>query len=280
MFLFVNGALSLLFLKNYQFRKIMDAQQEELVQAEKMSSLGILTSGLAHEINNPMNFISGSLNALNTLKEEYLKLDSESTPEKKKILERIDHVVDSAFEGVERATNLISKLKFFSNPGVKQKMLEVNLESIIQSVLRSIESKLPYNISLSTKIPGNLKVFCHEQQIRLVFTHIIRNAIDAFETKEDNQRESLEIIASRESINRHPFSKISFFNSGPTIPEDSLKHIFDPFFSSRDVGEGEGLGMALSYMIIKEHGGKMEVSNEDGKVRFDVFLPAWVEKIS
>lgn len=92
------------------------------------------------------------------------------------------------------------------------------------------------------------------KHLRLVFKHIIRNAIDALESQEEKKREA--------------------------IPEESLKHIFDPFFSSRDVGEGIGLGMSLSYMIIKKHGGNMEVKNEMGRVSFDVLMPAWVEENS
>ena len=98
----------------------MDTQQEELVQSEKMASLGILTSGLAHEINNPLNFISGSLNALNSLKDQYLNLESDLTVEKKEILRLINQVMENSFEGVERASSIISKLGHFANPKVKK----------------------------------------------------------------------------------------------------------------------------------------------------------------
>ena len=94
------------------------------------------------------------------------------------------------------------------------------------------------------------------------------------ETKEKGGRETIEITAARESRDRKPYTRISFCNSGPAIPEEDLKHIFDPFFSSREAGEGLGLGMSLSYMIIKEHGGKLEVKNQPGIVRFDIFLPS------
>ncbi len=280
LFLFVNLALRLLFIKNLQFKTIMDTQHEELVQSEKMASLGILTSGLAHEINNPLNFISGSLNALSSLKEKYINLETDPTADKEEIIKLMDQVMGKAFEGVERASNIISKLDFFAHPKTKQEREEINIERLISTVLRSIESRLPYYIDLTTDIQKDLKVRGHEQQLKLVFTHILRNAIDALESKEKGGRETIDISAARESRSRRPYIRISFCNSGPAIPDEDLKHIFDPFFSSREAGEGIGLGMSLSYMIIKEHGGKLEVKNQSGIVRFDVFLPAWSEEIS
>lgn len=279
LFLFVNLALRLLFVKNLKFKTIMDTQYEELVQSEKMASLGTLTSGLAHEINNPLNFISGSLHAMNTLKNQYISYETELTSEKKETLKKIDHIMDSALEGVERASNIISKLDFFANPKTQKKREVLDLEKIIQSVLRGIESRLPYYINLTSDLQNDLKVRGHEQQLKLVFTHILRNAIDALESKEKGVRETIDISAARESHNRKPYTRISFCNSGPGIPDEDLKHIFDPFFSSREAGEGIGLGLSLSYMIIKEHGGKLEVKNQSGVVRFDIFLPAWIESL-
>lgn len=279
-FLFVNLALKLLFFKNFQFKRVMDTQYEELVQSEKMASLGILTSGLAHEINNPLNFISGSLNALNSLKNKYINPRNENSGEQARLQKLVDQLMGSAYEGVERATDIITKLGHFANPGINQEKEEVNFQILMRSVLISIDARLPYYINLTTDIQQDLLVRCHEQQLKLVITYILRNAIDALETKEKGARENIDISATRISYDRKPFTKISIFNSGPEIPEKDLKHIFDPFFSSREAGEGVGLGMSLSYMIIKEHGGKLEVKNQAGMVRFDIFLPDWQEEIS
>ena len=120
----------------------------------------------------------------------------------------------------------------------------------------------------------------HKQRLKLVFTHILRNAIDALETNEKRGRETIDITSARESHVRNPYTRISICNRGPAIPKKDLKHIYDPFFSSREAGEGVGLGLSLSYMIIKEHGGKMEVKNKPGLVSFDIFLPAWKFNLS
>ena len=237
-----------------------------------MASLGTLTAGIAHEINNPLNFISGSLQALDTLKDEYLKLDSGDVPGKEKLLKKIEQVVDASFEGVNRASDITSSLEFFANPGIKNKQ-ETSLEQLVHSALKRVESRVPYYTTLTQDIPVDLKVWCHEQQLRLVLTHILRNAIDAFETKADKERESITIIASEERIDRRPFTRISISNSGPAIPEKDLKQIFDPFFSSREAGKGTGLGISISYRIVREHGGRIAVSNREGMVTFDVLLP-------
>ena len=275
-YLFVNLAIGLLFAEIYRNEMTMERQKEDLIQAEKMASLGTLTAGIAHEINNPLNFISGSLQALYTLKDEYLKLESGDVPGREKILKQIEKVVDASFEGVNRASDIISSLEFFANPGIKNKQ-ETGLEQLVQSALKRVESRMPYYATLTKDIPGDLKVWCHEQQLRLVFTHIFRNAIDALETKEDKEREAIGIIAREEKINRRPFTRISISNSGPAIEDKNLKQIFDTFFSSREAGKGTGLGMSISYRIVMEHGGRIEVSNREGMVNVDVLLPVGPE---
>jgi signal transduction histidine kinase len=227
-----------------------------------------------------LNFISGSLNALNTLKEKYISHETNLSAEKKELLRLIEQVMGTAFDGIERASNVISKLDFFAHPKTKQDRKEISVEKLMQSALGSIESRLPYYIRLTTEIDQDIKVLCHEQQLKMVFTYILRNAIDALESKERGEREKIDISAARVSHHRKPYTRISFCNSGPAIPEEDIKHIFDPFFSSKETGEGIGLGMSLSYMIIREHGGKLEVKNQDGIVRFDIFLPAWTERVS
>jgi len=271
-YLFVNLAIGILFAENYRNEMTLERQKEDLVQAEKMASLGTLTAGIAHEINNPLNFISGSLQALNTLKDEYLNLDPGDVPGKEKVLKQIENVVDTSFEGVNRASDIISSLEFFANPGIKNKQ-ETSIEKVVHSALKRVESRMPYYITLNKDIPGDLTVWCHEQQLRLVLTHILRNAIDALETLTVKDRATIGIIAREEKIDRRPFTRISISNSGPAIPEKDLKQIFDPFFSSREAGKGTGLGMSISYRIAMEHGGWIEVRNREGMVKFDVLLP-------
>lgn len=271
-FVFVNVATGLLLAKNLEYEEIMRKQQKELLQAEKMASLGTLTSGIAHEINNPLNFISGSLYALNTLKSEYLKLEKGKSPEKEKLIKQIDQIVESAFEGVKRATDIISSLNFFASPEQSEKKVN-ELNRLFYPVLNGIEAKIPAAISLTKEIPPGLKVLCYEEPLQQVFSNILDNAIDAIMSKEKKEKERIQIYVNEEYIDHSTCARISITNTGPVIPDEEIKQVFDPFFTSKEVGKGTGLGMTISYLIVSEHNGKIEVRNEKDLVVVDVILP-------
>jgi len=177
-FVFVNVATGLLLAKNLEYEEIMRKQQKELLQAEKMASLGTLTAGIAHELNNPLNFISGSLHALNTLKSEYLKLEKGKSSEKEKLIKQIDQIIKSAFEGVKRATDIISSLKFFASPEQSEKKVN-ELNRLFYPVLMGIDAKIPDAISLTKEIPPGLEILCYEEPLQQVFSNILDNALDA-----------------------------------------------------------------------------------------------------
>jgi signal transduction histidine kinase len=269
-FIFVNLAIGIVFAKNYEYEQLVLKQQDELIQSEKMASLGTLTTGIAHEINNPLNFISGSLHALNTLKDDYLKLDTNRTPEKKDLLEQIDRIIKNSFEGVKRTSDIIASLKFFANPGVED-LVDMDLEKLFYEVLLSIERKIPYNITIHKKINHGTRVRCYYEQLQQVFINIISNAIEVIEETHYKDHRRIEITASETKRKGSPVTRITISNNGPAIPSKDLKKIFDPFFTHME--NGKGLGMAISYMIVKEHKGWIEVGNRSKLVVFDIFLP-------
>ena len=271
-YVFVNLAIGLVFANNFRLEEILTRQQDELVHAEKMASLGIITTGIAHEINNPLNFISGSLHALGTLKNELVQLEEKISPEKKQLLDQIEKIIESSFEGVQRASGIVTSLKFFANP-VKEKKTRHDLEQILYPVLLSIEKRIPYNVSLQKNIPAGLQVYCFEEQLQKVIKNILKNAIDAIEGMEVKRPRKIYISATETNGTHTPVTRISIGNNGPPIAEKDIKRIFDPFFTRKDPGKGTGLGMAISYMIVREHGGRIEVRNKDGVVAFDVILP-------
>jgi signal transduction histidine kinase len=271
-FIFVNLAIGIVFAKNYEYEQLVLKQQDELIQSEKMASLGTLTTGIAHEINNPLNFISGSLHALNTLKDDYLKLDTNRTPEKKDLLEQIDRIIKNSFEGVKRTSDIIASLKFFANPGLEN-LVDMDLEKLFYEVLLSIERKIPYNITIHKKINHGTRVRCYYEQLQQVFINIISNAVEVIEETHSNDPRRIEISASETKRKGTPVTRITISNNGPAIPSKDLKKIFDPFFTRKENGKGKGLGMAISYMIVKEHKGWIEVGNRSKLVVFDIFLP-------
>ena len=271
-FAFVNLGLGLLFRQNARYEEIMKTQQQELAQAEKISSLGTLSAGIAHEINNPLNFISGSLHALNTLKGEFLKTQNEIKPQQQQLIDQMERIMNSSFEGVHRATEIISSLKFFASPIREEKRIQ-DLDKLLYPVLLDVQSRLPENTKVMKKIPSGLHIRCYEEPLQQAFANILENALEAIESKEKRENELIELVAEKDLKSRTPLVRISISNSGPLIPEEELKQVFDPFFTSKEAGWGSGLGMTISYMIISEHQGTIRIRNLDAGVLVDIFLP-------
>jgi len=272
LYIFVNLALGLVFARNYAYEQIMLQQQDELIQSEKMASLGVLTTGIAHEINNPMNFISGGLHACSTLKNELLKLDGELSKEKLALNKQMEKIMENTLEGVDRVTDIVTSLSFFSNPGKPHKR-DYDLNQLLYSVLLTIEKRIPYYINLNKKIPEGTTIYCYDEQLQQVFLHILQNAIQVLEETEEDKQKTIEIAVKETSKENKALSCISFSNNGPPIPEHELTKIYDPFYTLNNTGTGKGLGMAISYMIMQEHQGWIEARNENELVIFDVILP-------
>lgn len=272
LFAFINLGLGLLFRQNVRYQEIMKIQQQELAQAEKMASLGTLSAGIAHEINNPLNFISGSLHALNTLKSEYLKIQGGVTPPQQRLINQMEQIMNSSFEGVHRASEIISSLKFFASPTREEKRVQ-DLDKLLYPVLLDVQSRLPENSRLVKKIQPGLLIKCYEEPIQQAFANILDNAIEAIESKDDKKNEIVELVAEKDIKSKVPLVRISISNSGPLIPDEEIKQVFDPFFTSKEAGWGSGLGMTISYMIISEHQGTIRIKNLDAGVLVDIFLP-------
>jgi len=271
LYIFVNLALGLVFAKNYLYEQIVFRQQDDLIQAEKMVSLGVMTTGIAHEINNPMNFISGGLHATSTLKNELLKLDGKTSKEKKALYAQMDKIIENTLEGVERVTDIVTSLNFFSSPGKAHKE-DHDLNQLLYSVLLSIEKKIPYYINLRKNIPDGTMIYCFDEQLQQVFIHILLNALQVLEESKGDKQKTIDISVSEISRENKEHICISFSNNGPPIPEHQIKFIYDPFYTIDNEGTGKGLGMAISYMIMKEHQGWIEARNENDLVIFDVIL--------
>lgn len=271
-YLFVNLALGLVFAKNYSYQQIMLKQQNELIQAEKMASLGILTAGIGHEINNPLNFISGGLHALNTLRTEYRKTEGPLSQEQKNLKKQMEKIMENSMEGVLRASDIITSLSFFANPGKAVKQ-DHDLEQVLHSVMLSVEKRVPYHISISKDIAPGFIIHCFQEHLQQVFINILMNAIEALELVQELKRGRIHITATETSKGATEVSCISIRNNGPAIPEDEIGKIFDPFYTLKNSEKGKGLGMAISYMIMSEHQGWIEAHNEEDEVVFDVMLP-------
>jgi signal transduction histidine kinase len=239
----------------------LQAAQQRLVQSEKMASIGTLTAGVAHEINNPLNFISGGLNILQEVQDR-INWDGQEALE-----ERCQAATKMAFDGLERSAGIVRALMTFSHRGGSKKV-KSDLNGIIDNTLMFLNSKISDDIQIIKQYTVYEPVALFPEKMHQVVLNIIDNAIFAVNTTNSSAKK---IIIS----NRVAGGKLilTFANSGPHIAEEHLQQLFDPFFTTKDPGQGTGLGLSICYTLVSEHGGEIEAGNIPDGVIFTVTLP-------
>ena len=256
--------------------------QGQLVHQEKMASVGQLVAGVAHEINNPLNFIEGNLHHL----EEYSQSLSGAVGELEKLagsagrreelaaireehdIDFITQDLDSAFagcrEGVDRAMTIVRDLRTFSRLD-RGEASEVDVNAFLDTTVNLLRSRLA-DIEVVREYSELPTVHCLEGQISQVFMNLVVNAADAME---GGGR-----ITIRTRNEPSGCVTIEVEDDGRGIPDELAARIFEPFFTTKEVGKGTGLGLAISYGVLARHGGKLEVDSEEGVgTTFTVVLP-------
>ncbi|MGE0077837.1 MAG: PAS domain S-box protein [Bacteroidales bacterium] len=217
--------------------------QNKLIQAEKMASLGVLAAGIAHEINNPLNFIQGGITGLKS----YIL---ETLPEH---IEETEPLIDAVQEGIRRSTEIVQSLNRYSRKDDYPRTT-CNLHTIIDSCLVMVQNQTKNRIDIVKEYyNGDAVILCNEGQIHQAFLNIIVNAIQAIENSG-----TLLIKTSKGNTN----FKISVTDNGCGISKKNLARITDPFFTTKDPGKGTGLGLSITYNIILEHNGTIEFESE------------------
>ena len=239
----------------------LESRQDQLAQAQKLSSLGILTSGIAHQLNNPLNNISTSCQILME------EIDDGDREHVQKLLTNIDQEVD-------RSRDIVKGLLDFSRDH-EFELDWVNLQDLANRTTWLVSSQLPAGVEITTDIPEKLDINVDAQKLQEVILNLLWNAAQAMP-----DGKGLITITAREDQDTNQVA-ITVEDNGSGIPPEDLPHIFDPFFSTKEAGYGTGLGLSVAHGIVDRHGGTLSVTSkmEEGSA-FKISLPLERDAVS
>ena len=269
-------------------RKLLETQ---IVQSEKMASIGQLAAGVAHEINNPVGFIMSNLGTL----QEYVgslkkilaqyealakavepvagdeaadSLDKIETLIQEEdldyILEDVDELLKESLEGTERVKEIVQSLKNFAR-AEEIELKEADINEGIEATLKVVWNELKYKAEVHKRLGKIPRVLCYPGQLNQVFMNLLVNAVQSIPEKG-------EITIETKVVGSDAIVRIS--DTGVGIPERDLHRIFDPFFTTKEVGRGTGLGLSISHSIVQKHNGSIHVDSKVGQgTTFTIRLP-------
>jgi signal transduction histidine kinase len=254
-------------------RELADALQKltqaqaQLVRSEKLASIGQLVAGIAHEINNPVNAI---VNTVGPLEETISDIESDDPNVRRDAVIDIRDMVRVVQSGAQRTKAIVSALHNYSRTD-DDKLVDFDVDRSLSDSLELLRHLLRNNITVDKQYGAVGKVRGHAGQIGQVFMNLLTNAAQAVSGQDDAR---LTIVTSGDAQQ----VRIDIRDNGPGIPSEVLPRIWDPFFTTKDVGEGTGLGLSIVHELVERHGGTIEVETEIGKgTGFVIRLPRQAE---
>ncbi len=226
--------------------------ESQLVQTEKLASLGRMSAGIIHEINNPLNFATTGLYTLRN-KRKYLAAEQQ---------EEYAEILSDVEEGIKRVKTIVSDLRMFTHPETESRD-QVEVAEVIGSALRFLAAEWKDRVDMLQALDPHQTVWANKNKMIHVFTNLFQNSLDALRSKEFTNGEKPAIKIEGKVENGRSIIRIR--DNGPGIDAEHLDKIFDPFFTTKDVGAGMGLGLSIVYRIVQECDGRISVNTEAGK---------------
>lgn len=274
--------------------------QDYLIHAEKLTSLGELAAGVAHEINNPIGFVSSNLETLNKYlirirdniteyrnlgqkitdpavsREELIEIQRQIAADEAhgkidRILADLAPLVEESRDGVERVGKIVKSLRNFARSGQEDEVLPNDLNQIVDDALMILKNEIKYVANVEKELKPLLMVACDKGQIAQVLVNILHNAVQAIQEQKRNEMGTIWINTYMDG----DFAACRITDNGPGIRPEHVNRIFDPFFTTKEVGSGSGLGLSIAYGIVKKFSGDLSVENgRYGGASFRIALPS------
>ena len=270
-----------------ELNRQLTAAQDQLVQSEKMASIGQLAAGVAHEINNPIGYIFSNFGSLERYLVDLFKVLAAyesfepllSDPQARRTLAALRHDTDLDYlksdiptllaqtrEGIERVRKIVQDLKDFSHVDAHREWEWADLHKGIDSTLNIVSNEIKYKADVVKQYGSLPPVRCLASELNQVFLNLLVNAAHAITSERGT------IILRTGSSGAEVWIEVE--DDGCGIAAEHVPRVFDPFFTTKPVGKGTGLGLSLSYGIVKKHAGRIDVDSERGRgTRFRVTLP-------
>lgn len=261
--------------------------QSSLVMEEKLASIGRLAAGVAHEINNPVGFVSSNFRTIKRYYDKYSTFINELKERDSLTKEQIDSLIkknkldiihedmrdllSESEDGFERVINIVNNLRNFSRVDQVNDRVKYQINDGITTTLTVAKNQIKYKADIETQFGDVPYIYCNSSQINQVLLNIIVNSVQAIASENKEERGKICI----ETFSEGEFVCCKIKDNGPGIPESVLPDIFEPFFTTKPVGEGTGLGLNISYdIIVNKHGGELTAGNNpSGGAYFLVKLP-------